>query len=143
MEMLGGYLNDDGATQEMFKDGWFYPADVGVMSDAKTLQLVGRTDNLLNIKGIKYPPELLEKELLEALPISEICITMVEDTDGNRQVCIVMACVDTSLHDEIRSKLKDLTPPIFGEYQVSFMDSIPRTDTGKIVRSRLNVPYLN
>ena len=69
---VSGYINNPEATQKIFKNGWFYPGDVGVLKDHRMLKLIGRADDLLNIRRIKYAPQEIEDNLLAALPIREI-----------------------------------------------------------------------
>ena len=35
----------------MFRDGWFYPGDIGLMLGPRSLKLLGRADDLINIGG--------------------------------------------------------------------------------------------
>jgi len=57
------YENDPDATAKTFRDGWFYPGDVGEMSDPRSLKLLGRADDLINIGGQKFAPEHFEERL--------------------------------------------------------------------------------
>ena len=44
--MVTGYLGNPGATAERFRDGWFYPMDVGFLDESGQLNLTGRSDDV-------------------------------------------------------------------------------------------------
>ena len=83
---IDGYLDDPETTARMFRDGWFYPGDRGVMEDADTLKLIGRADDILNIRGLKIAPHRIEEVLMEGLPVKDVGVTALPDPDGNNVV---------------------------------------------------------
>ena len=92
---VSGYINNPEATQKILKNGWFYPVDVGVLKDHRMLKLIGRADDLLNIRGIKYAPQEIEDSLLAALPIREICIDTVADHEDVHHAVVVIGPKNT------------------------------------------------
>jgi len=55
-----GYLSDPVATCESFRDGWFYSGDVAAWGERGTLEVFNRTDNILNIGGVKINALVLD-----------------------------------------------------------------------------------
>ena len=49
--MVDGDLDDPEATARMFRDGWFYPGDLGVLDGPRRLHVLGRGDEPPNIGG--------------------------------------------------------------------------------------------
>ncbi len=132
-----GYINNPEATQKMFKNGWFYPGDIAIQKDHRMLQLIGRADDLLNIRGIKYAPQELEHRLLEALPIREVCIVTMADDEDVHHVVVVIVPQSARVKDEISKKLPALIPSLFGNSKLMFVSEMPRTTNGKIQRSKV------
>ena len=60
---IDGYEDNPGATATRFRDGWFYPGDIGVMLGPRSLKLLGRADDLINVVGHKINPEHIEEQL--------------------------------------------------------------------------------
>jgi acyl-CoA synthetase (AMP-forming)/AMP-acid ligase II len=52
--MTDRYLNDESATEKSFRDGWFYPGDIGRIDDDGVLEVIGRTDDVINLGGEKH-----------------------------------------------------------------------------------------
>ena len=65
--MVQGYLDDPGATERMFKDGWFFAQDLGILQSDHRLQVIGRSDDVLNISGHKISPDEVEDWLIKFL----------------------------------------------------------------------------
>lgn len=133
-----GYLHDPVATREKFRDGWFYPGDLGVMLGPKTLKILGRTDDILNVRGIKFLPYDAEKRMIAALGMKDICISTVADAEGNTHICIALVTEEGQDTAQLAQQLSKYISPKFGQFQVVPMGSLPRTATGKIRRKALS-----
>jgi len=134
---VSGYLDDPETTEQMFRNGWFYPGDIGIMQDSRTLKIVGREDDLLNVRGIKYAPQPMEDKLIRELPITDACLTVLNDKDGIANVRIAIVPDDPGSIPYIEKNLSSLLPSTFGLVTVTVLKSIPRTNTGKIQRGKL------
>lgn len=51
------------ASEEIFRDGWFYPGDAGMLSSDGVLTIVGRITELMNFGGVKLSPGAVEEAL--------------------------------------------------------------------------------
>jgi len=131
------YINNPEATQKMFKNGWFYPGDIGVLKDHRMLKLIGRADDLLNIKGIKYAPQEIENSLLAALHIREVCVVTLADDEDVHHAVVVIVPKDTDGKNEIKQKLPGLVLSFFGNTKLIFVRKLPRTAGGKLQRKKI------
>lgn len=63
-ELVDGYLDNPEGSEARFRDGWFWPGDLGTVSAAGVLTVLGRTDDLMNIGGSKFLAGRLEALIL-------------------------------------------------------------------------------
>jgi len=136
--LVSGYLNNPEANLKMFRNGWFYPGDIGIIEDDGRLRIIGRADDLLNIRGIKYAPQALEEKLLTELPVRDICLSVLEDNEGVCKVWVVIVPKSADSMPYIQENIAALLPPLFGAVKLTTLNAIPRTTSGKIQRAVLN-----
>jgi acyl-CoA synthetase (AMP-forming)/AMP-acid ligase II len=60
---VDGYVGNPEATARAFRNGWFYPGDIGSLTAEGMLIIRGREASVLNIGGDKVRPELVEEAL--------------------------------------------------------------------------------
>lgn len=135
--MVDGYLDDPVATERKFRNGWFYAGDLGILHDPSRLQIIGRSDDLLNIGWNKYSPSTLEELVLRAVEVGDVGICSIPNADGIEEVCIALSDArgsDQELMERVTRALRRL--PI-GQFYVIRMARIPRNANGKIQRDLL------
>jgi acyl-coenzyme A synthetase/AMP-(fatty) acid ligase len=140
--MVEGYLDDPETTGRMFRDGWFYPGDVGVRHGARRLQVIGRADELLNVSGVKMSPVDLEERIMAEAAIDDVGVCTIADAEGVEQLCIaVTGAVATDT--KALERIGHLTGAArLGNVFVVGISQIPRTPTGKIQRALLRTAAL-
>jgi acyl-CoA synthetase (AMP-forming)/AMP-acid ligase II len=121
----------------MFRDGWFYPGDVGVLHGRRRLQVIGRVDEILNIGGAKSSPEALEELILARTPIRQAGVCSIRNSAGIEEVCVAVADAaggDQELLDWITRAFHGFQ---IGIFRVAKLAAIPRNAAGKIQRGVL------
>jgi acyl-CoA synthetase (AMP-forming)/AMP-acid ligase II len=136
-EMANGYYGDSTASASKFRDGWFYPGDVGSLRPDGLFSLSGRDEFILNMGGDKMKPETIEEILLRFPGIADAAVAARVDSRGSNQVhayVVTRGNIDQShLTEFCKSKLRIGFVPA----SVVFVESIPRNVMGKIDRGRL------
>jgi acyl-coenzyme A synthetase/AMP-(fatty) acid ligase len=134
---IAAYQDDPSASARMFRNGWFYPGDTGVMADPHALRLLGRTDELLNLGGLKIDPELIEARLNQLVSAQDLCITTAVGKEGKEQFWVAVV-PDTSMTlDTIRNVIGPKAQKTFGSIGFIKLKKIPRTPAGKVQRNML------
>lgn len=130
------YVEAGASTAIAFKDGWFYPGDVGTVSKDGLLTLAGRTREIINRGGVKVGPRVVEDVLLSLPEIREAAVFGAPDASGITQIwaAIVPAGpVDmAALRKVCSERLLDKTPRFIVKVK-----KLPRNEAGKILRERL------
>jgi len=96
--MLGYYENQE-ATDEVIKDGWFYTGDIGYIDSDGFIYVSGRKKNVIITKnGKNIYPEELESLLNESRYIKESMV--YEKTKGDDKIIAAAIVVDQEAIDE-------------------------------------------
>jgi len=136
--MFAGYVDDPEATRRMLRDGWFYPGDVGVLHGPRSLELLGRADDLLNFDGWKLPPEPLEEQICTSAALKEVAVGIVTGVDGAAELCVAVAEVNAA-DAELRTRVEPAVARAgFRRFSLVRLSRIPRNPMGKIQRNILN-----
>ena len=127
----GGYLHDDAASRAFFRDGYFYPGDLGVFRSDGRLALHGRVSDVVNILGSKVATGPIEEALQRALQVSGVCVFSLQNETAEEEIHVAIETVrpidQTRLTAALDRELQGM--PIA---HVHFIDALPRNDMGKI-----------
>ncbi len=135
--MASGYLNLDDETKKVFKNGFYYTGDVGLIDEEGYIYIKGRKKLFINVGGLKVDPVEVENALLANEGISEVAVTGGRSERGNE---IIVAHVvkegDIKRSDIVKfckGRISDFKIPRL----IEFVDSLPKSPTGKILRNKL------
>jgi long-chain acyl-CoA synthetase len=136
-EMSNEYYRDPVASALTFRDGWFYPGDVGSLSPNGLLVLSGRDEFILNIGGDKVRPDLIE-EIISSFPgVADAAVTTKIDSHGKNRVHAVIVAQGGLDQKRLMEFCKSKCQEGFAPSTVTIVDSMPRNEMGKIDRGRL------
>lgn len=136
--MIDGYLNDDEATKKAFKDGWYYPLDLGKFTKEKELIYCGRADDMMIMNGINIYPAQIENQILYHKAVKDVCVVSFKHKiHQDIPICAIVLKENkkVSKNELIRYCIENLgflTPK-----DIIFLDKIPKNEQGKIVKSKL------
>jgi acyl-CoA synthetase (AMP-forming)/AMP-acid ligase II len=111
---------------------WFATGDLGVIDAAGFLHLAGRSDDLLNLGGIKRNPEAIESNLRER-GVLDAALVGAELTGGRPCVAAYLVTADEATFLEASDWLR-ANLPASADLRIVRLSSIARTDSGKLDR---------
>ena len=126
--------NDDA-----FWGDWFRTGDWGHRDSNGLFYLTGRKKELINVGGEKVSPVAIEEAIL-SLGVKDCACVAVADPKGvlgEVPKAYLVKGDNTPDLDDIRNRLSTLLPPHEIPAQWEWVDSIPRTSSGKIQRLKL------
>ena len=84
-----GYYNNEEATKEVLKDGWFYTGDLGYFDKDDFLYIAGRSKNVIVLKnGKNIFPEEMEVLVNRIDGVKESMIYGKPDKDDDVKICV-------------------------------------------------------
>ena len=135
-EMATAYLNDSQASSECFKDGWFYPGDVGAISDRRALTLSGRNSQRINAGGVKVAPEVVENVVISYEGIADCAAFGVPDGFGVEKIWTAIV-VDRQIDFDGLRKHCSAQLGARAPHHFLTLNELPRNEAGKILRTTL------
>jgi acyl-CoA synthetase (AMP-forming)/AMP-acid ligase II len=132
-----GYIGDPEATKTAFRDDAFYPGDFGRLTPEGLLVIGGREKPVLNLGGDIFKPEVIEEVLTAFSGIDEAAVLGMKNELGITQAWALITTRsplnEAALRIHCQNNLFNAAVPV----RFIVVDSIPRTDQGKIDRHRL------
>lgn len=132
-----GFYNDPEASAESFRDGWFYPGDLGRLDDAGFLYLAGRAKDMIIRAGVNIYPEEVEQTLLSHPAVRDAAVLGWPSPDKGEEVAAFVvtsgAVSEAALKDHCRERIAPYKVP----RGIFFVDDLPRNSIGKVVKPEL------
>ena len=135
--MATSYYKNPTATAEFFKNGYFYPGDLGFIDHAGRLLLEGRSTEVINLGGVKVNPERIEAIALAQLGVRDCAAFGSINESGIEELCIALVIDSNFDQDHFEKAVKKKSPHVIRQARI--VPSIPRTETGKIQRHLLGM----
>ncbi len=137
--VFDGYENDPAANAEAFRDGWYRTGDRGYVDADGYLFLTGRIKELINRGGEKIAPYEVEVALQAHPGVSAAVVFPIpHPTLGQEVGAAIVAAPGVALEAReiaawLRGSLADFKIP----RRYAFVDAIPKSATGRVVRRQL------
>ena len=134
-QVMKGYWNRPKETEEAFIDGWFKTGDVAIMDDEGYFTIVDRKKEMILVSGFNVYPNEIENVIASHPKVLEVGAIGVPDKKSIEAVKVVIVKKDNSLTDkEVISYAKEHLTPYKCPKHVSFVDDLPKSNVGKILR---------
>jgi acyl-CoA synthetase (AMP-forming)/AMP-acid ligase II len=134
-QVMRGYLNRPEETRAAITaDGWLKTGDVAVADADGWFSIVDRVKELIKYNGMQVAPAELEALLLSHPDIADAAVIPVaDDVTGELPKAFVVQRNPIG-EDEIMTFVAERVAPYKRVRQVEFVDTIPRSPSGKILR---------
>ncbi|TDC92288.1 AMP-binding protein [Actinomadura sp. 7K507] len=134
-----GYWNDDEANERSRRDGWFLTGDVGRMDEDGYLWFVDRHADLIKSGGENIAGAEVERVIAQHPQVAEVAVIGVPDEKWDevpKAFVILHESAAVTPEDIQRHCLDNLAKYKVPKY-VSVVGSLPRNDSGKVLKTKL------
>jgi acyl-CoA synthetase (AMP-forming)/AMP-acid ligase II len=140
---MRGYLNRPEESAETLRGGWLHTGDLGTLDDEGYLYVQDRLKDMIVSGGENVYPRVVEDVLSGHSAIAEAAVIGVPDERWGETVKAVVVlqpgagATEAEIIAFCRGKLGGFERP----RSVDFVDALPRTPTGKVLKRVLREPY--
>ena len=136
-QVMKGYLNNEAATKNTIDDdGWLHTGDIGHIDADGHLFIVDRLKELIKYKGFQVPPAELEALLLTHPQIADAAVIGVPDDEAGEipAAYVVLKQGQDATAADIQGFVAEKVASYKQIRKVTFVDAIPKSASGKILR---------
>jgi acetyl-CoA synthetase len=140
--MFLGYWNNDAATDRKFIGDWMTTGDQGVMDEDGYFEFFGRDDDVITSSGYRIGPGEIEDCLL-GHPAVRLAAAVGKPDPVRTEIVKAFVVLKDGYADspaltaEIRDWVKHRLSMHEYPREIEFLDALPMTTTGKIIRREL------
>jgi acetyl-CoA synthetase len=138
------YWKDPEIMKRSFKDNYYYTGDQGYKDQDGYFWFVGRDDDIIKSSGYRIGPFEVESALIEHDAVAECAVVGAPDPEGIRGIVVKAYIILTkgykpseALTKELQEYVKKVTAPYKYPRIIEYMDELPKTVSGKILRREL------
>ena len=141
-QFMLGYWKEPQATAPVLRDGWYWSGDIVTRDREGFYRVVDRRKEMIKYKGFPVAPAEVEAVLLEHPAVKECGVVgRADDCAGEIPVAFVAlrdGFVDSGkLGEELCTFVADRLTHYKQPREVHFIDAVPKTASGKILRREL------
>ena len=136
-QVMAGYLDDPEANAFTLEpDGWLHTGDIGHADADGYLYVVDRLKELIKYRGFQVPPAELEALLVQHPAVMDAAVIPAPDPNAGEvpKAFVVRVPGAEITEGELLSYVSERVPSYKKVRRVEFIDEIPRSLSGKILR---------
>ena len=134
-QVMQGYFAQPGATAATIDDdGWLHTGDIGSVDEQGLCRIVDRVKELIKYKGFQVAPAELEALLLKHPAIKDAAVVRSPDEEAGEVPKAFVVSDGTISEEDVMNFVAEHVSPHKKVRRVEFVDAIPKSPSGKILR---------
>ena len=137
------YFKDFEKTEEAMRGGWFHSGDLGIMDEDKFITVVDRKKDMVKTGGENVSSREVEEAIYKDNRIEEVAVIGLAHPKWIEAVtaAVVVKKGESVTEEEIIELCKKNLAPFKVPKKVIFMDALPKSPTGKLLKRELRTKY--
>lgn len=138
------YYGNEEYTKFAFRNGLYHTGDTAYKDSDGYFWYVGRVDDVIKSSGYRIGPFEIESILMEHPAVLEVAVTAAPDPIRGKVVKATIVLTkqykgkgDENLIRELQEYVKNTTAPYKYPRIIEFVDELPKTFSGKIIRREI------
>lgn len=127
--------------------GYYLTGDIAIKDEAGRFSVLGRADDVLNVAGHRIGTADVESALVSHPAVAESAVIGVPDELKGEAIKVFLmvrhgVTADEALRSDLINHVRNELGPIATPADITFVDSLPKTRSGKIMRRLLKAQEL-
>lgn len=138
-QVMAGYWNKPEETAAVITDdGWLLTGDIATIDDEGYLRIVDRKKEIIVVSGFNvYPGDIEDAAMLHPKVVEAGAIPVPDDRAGEVPKLFVVRRDDSLTEAELFAYLKEKLTGYKRPRHIEFIDELPKTNVGKVLRRGL------
>jgi len=141
-QVMQGYWQQPEATAETLRDGWLHTGDVAAMDEDGYLRIVDRKKDLILVSGFNVYPNEVEDCIALLDAVHEVGVIGVPDPDTGEAVRAYIVTRGELDREAVKAHCRQQLARYKVPKQIAFVDELPKSPIGKVLRKELRAQYL-
>ena len=137
--VMKGYYKRPEVNKEVLKGGWLHSGDVAIKDEEGFYYIVDRTKDMIIRGGLNVYPREVEETMIKHEAISLVAVIGLPDEKMGEEIkaFVVLADGKTATPEELKAWTKENIAAYKYPRVVEFIDALPQSATGKILKKEL------
>ncbi len=132
-----GYYRSPEDSAAAFRDGWYYPGDLGRFDENGFLFLVGRAKDMIIRAGVNIYPVEIEQTLGTHPAVAEAAVVGWPSRERGEEVAAFVVLKGDAGEDDLRDHCRASLAPYKIPKGVFFVEELPKNALGKVLKPQL------
>ncbi len=139
------YFKDPDKTEEAMKGGWFHSGDLGILDQDRYITVVDRKKDMIKTGGENVASREVEEAIYLHPDVEEVAVVGINHPKWVEAVTAVIklkagkSVSEDTMMEHCKSNLSSFKIP----KKIIFVDELPKTPTGKILKRNMRHQYQN
>lgn len=141
--VMKGYFKMKEETSKTIKNGWLHTGDLAKIDSKGFIYIVGRSKDMINVRGFNVYPREIEETLYGLSCIKEVAVVGVKHPKKGEVPVVFVVIKDDNdfkpkeINDYLKEKLASYKLP----YRIVEKETLPKNTTGKILKYQLKEEF--
>jgi acyl-CoA synthetase (AMP-forming)/AMP-acid ligase II len=132
--VANGYYRNPAESAVAFRDGWYYPGDLGRFDTDGFLYLTGRSKDMIIRGGVNIYPAEIEQTLALHPAVTEVAVVGWPAQERGEEVAAFVVCRTTVSEHDLMAHCRASLAPYKVPKAVFFLDALPKSGMGKVLK---------
>jgi len=140
---MQGYWNRPEETSQTVVDGWLKTGDIATVDSDGFFTIVDRKKDMILVSGFNVYPNEVEEQIATLDGVQEVGVIGVPDErSGERVAAFIVATLNPPTEADVIAHCRQVMAAYKVPGSVEFVDELPKSPIGKILRRELRSQVL-